>query len=230
MQNAGRNEPARAELEPVCRGQTENSVVALLPVFEALPDVCLGRARNETHKRIRKVIVDVVELRRKVITFGLRFLVDERGILRTLMHVEWDGAHVVEKLGEHRPAPIFLVNRRTDQPRPHFCDGVFERESLLLKEDEAQTFVPDAAVVGGFNRASQPALVDSTAVGAVGIEMIRMKTKPAAWMEETARHPGRSESQNSVAGFERSLEAGPDAARRESPTDLRTWCCRCSSH
>ena len=106
VQHAGRNQPAGAALQPVRPRQIENAVVALAPIFEALADLGLRRARLQAHERVGEIVVDVVELRREVVALGLAFLADELGVLEALVHVVRDRAHVVEELRVHGPAVV----------------------------------------------------------------------------------------------------------------------------
>ncbi len=106
VQHAGRNQPARAALQPVGPRQIENAVVALAPIFQALADLRLRGARLQAHERVGEVVVDVVELRREVVALRLAFLADELGVLESLVHVVRDRAHVVEELRVHGPAVV----------------------------------------------------------------------------------------------------------------------------
>ena len=74
-------------------------------------------------------------------------------------------------------------------------------------DDVAQPFVGGRALVGGGGGRGEPALVDAAAVGPERVEVLRGQLEPAARHQERARHPGRGEPQDALAGFER--RAGP---------------------
>jgi hypothetical protein len=107
-----------AGLEPVRAREVDDAVVALVPVRQAPPDVIFGRARFEAHERVRKIVHDLVVLRREVIRFRLALLSDERGELVVLMHVVRNGAEVVEELAQQVPAPLLLHDGRASSRSP----------------------------------------------------------------------------------------------------------------
>jgi hypothetical protein len=62
-----------------------------------------------------------------------------------------DGAHVVEELGVNGPFLIAAEDLLADQPIARFGDGILEEELLVLKEAEAEPFMPDTPFVGRFS-------------------------------------------------------------------------------
>ena len=69
----------------------------------------------ETHERVRKIVIDLVVLRRKVVSLGLALLPDLRRELIALMQVMRNRAHVVEKLAEEIPSAFALHHVRPQQ-------------------------------------------------------------------------------------------------------------------
>ena len=124
------------------------------------------------------------------------------------MHVVRNRAHVVEELGVHRPPLVGVPHRLADQLRAGGGHGVLERELLAVKTDEAQSFVPHAALVGGFGRAGKPPLVDPAAFGTVRVQIVGMQLEPAAGMQEAARDPSRGQPQQSPASLQGFFQYG----------------------
>ena len=54
VEDARRDQPAGAGLETISLGVVEDPVIALVPPFEAAMNVGLGRARLESHERVRE--------------------------------------------------------------------------------------------------------------------------------------------------------------------------------
>ena len=98
VQHAGRNQPAGAGLEAVGFGEIEDTIVALVPILEALAHLCLGGAGLEAHESVREVVANVVVLRREIVALRFAFLLHQFGLFGVLVHVMRDGAHVVEEL------------------------------------------------------------------------------------------------------------------------------------
>src|SRR5262245_5177363 len=140
------------------------------------------------------MIVAVVVLRAEIITLRLAFLANQLGMLKALVHVVRNRAHVVEKLRIYGPALVFIKHGLTDESRPGFSDGVAERKSLPAESDVAQPLVGQAAFIGGFGGAGEPAFVNATAISAIGIPIVGMQFDSLAGMQEAARNPCRSQS------------------------------------
>ena len=198
VENARVDEPTGSRLEAVGFGEVQNAVVALVPVLEALPDLSLGRARLEAHKSIREVVSDIVVLGREVVALGLAFLTHQLGLLGRLMHVVGDGPHVVEELGIHGPASVLLPNRLAHQGGTGVLNGLTQGEALFAHHHVAQSLIRHAPFVGGFGRRSEPTFVDTTAVGAIGVGVVRVEFEAEARLEEGAWHPGRSQAQQTT--------------------------------
>ena len=124
VEDARRDQPAGATLEPVGLGEVDDTVVATVPVLQALPHVLFRGARLQAHERVGKVVIAVVILRRKVIAFWFSFLADELGILERLVHVMGDRPHVVEELRIDGPLLVAVPDLLADELRGPLADGV----------------------------------------------------------------------------------------------------------
>ena len=202
VQNAWWNQPTGTALEAIGSGEIEDSVVPSVPVFQAAPELVFGGARFEPHEGVGEVVIDVVVLGWEVVALGLAFLTDQSGILLGLMHVVGDWAHVVEEFRVDRPAVVFAEDGFADEPIALFGDGVFEEEFFALEKTEAQSFVPDASLVGRFGGACEPTFIDSAAIGAESIEVVGVEFDSATWVQEASRDPGRGQSKDAIAGVE----------------------------
>src|SRR6266702_3731011 len=108
MEDAGVDLPPCSGFETVGAGMEENSVVALVPFFQATADICFRGTWLEAHVGVRKIVLDLVVLRRKVIGLRLSLLSYELGEGVALVHVVGNGAHVVKKLAEQIPSLFAL--------------------------------------------------------------------------------------------------------------------------
>lgn len=189
VQDAGWDQPTGTAFESVGAGQVENTIVAAVPIFEAASEVIAGCAGFESHKGIAEVVVDVVVLGREVVAFGFPFLSDEGRIFLGLVHVMGDRPHVIEELRVDGPALVLGEDRFTDKTITAFGYGIPEKELGAFEGAEAESFVPDAAFVGGFGGAGEPTFIDTTPIGPEGIKIIGMEFDAAAGMEEAAWNP-----------------------------------------
>ena len=213
VQDARRDQPACATLEPVGLGEVDDTVVATVPVLQALPHVLLRGARLQPHERVGKVVVAVVVLRREVIALRFAFLADELGILERLVHVMGDRPHVVEELRVDGPLLVAVPDLLADELRGPLADGITQEEPLAVEHAPRQSLVGHAALGGGFGRAGEPPLVDAATVEAVGVVVVGVEADPLAGMEEAPRHPGGRQPEDSLAGGERPVERGADILR-----------------
>ena len=222
MQHARRNQPAGAALQTIRLRQVEDPVVPLVPILQALAQLSLGGARLQTHKRITKIVVDVVQLRREVIALGLPFLADELGVFELLVHVMGDRPHVVEEFGIDGPTFVLRVHRLADELVAGFADGVAQLEPLPFVQHVAQAFVDRAILVRRLGRAGEPPLVDAAAIGPEGVVIFRMQFDPMPRMQKAPRHPRRREPQQPFARIERGVQNlgdvifGDDRRRRDA--------------
>ncbi len=128
MEDAGVDLPSCAGFETVGAGMEKNSVVALVPFFQAAADICFRGTRLEAHVGVGEIVLDLVVLRRKVIGLGLSLLSDELGEGVALVHVVGDGAHVVKKLAEQIPSLLTLHYVGAEQQVSGSLDRFFEQE------------------------------------------------------------------------------------------------------
>ena len=128
VQDAGIDLPAGAGLQTIGAGVEEDSVVALVPFFQAAADVFFGRAGLQAHVGVGKVVLDLVVLRREVIGFRLALLAHQLGERVALVHVVGNGAHVVEELAEQVPAAFALHDVGAQQQVAGSFDGFFQQE------------------------------------------------------------------------------------------------------
>src|ERR1700730_11609829 len=98
MEDAGVDLPSCARFKTVGSRVKQDSVVALVPFFQATADIFFGSSRLQAHVGVGEIVLDLVVLRRKVIGFGLSLLSYELSESIALMHVVGDGSHVVKKL------------------------------------------------------------------------------------------------------------------------------------
>ena len=164
-------------------------VVALIPVFQALANVRLGRTRLQPHERVGEVVVAIVVLRAKVVALGLAFLPDEGRILGRLMEVVRDRAHVVKELGIDGPPLVLVPQRRSDDSTGSLGDRILQQELLAVMDDEALPFMPDAVLVRGVGRAAEPAFVNSATMRPVRIPVAGSELDPLARVEENSAAP-----------------------------------------
>ena len=211
VQNTRRNQPTGASLEPISAAEVEDSVVAFVPIFQTTANIFRLRARFEPHERISKVVVDVVQLWREIITFRLPFLADQRRVFETLVHVVRNRPHVVKELGIDRPAVVLVENRFADDVAAAFGDSILQQKLLPFEQTEAEPFVPHSAFVRRFGGAAEPTLVDPAPVGTESVIIARVQLDSASGVQERSRHPGRRQSQQTIAGVHRRIENRCDA-------------------
>src|SRR2546423_169698 len=78
--------------------------------------------------------------------------------------------------------------------------------------------MPDAAFVSCFRRAGKPPFINTAALRAIGVQILRMQLDPAARMEKAPRHPGWGQSQQPLSLVESPVENLGDVIRLD---DLR---------
>jgi len=147
-----------------------------------------------------------VELRGEVIALGLSLLAGQGGVFVALVHVVGDGPHVVEELGIHGPALIFLPDGVSDDPALALLHCIAQQETLAFEQAVAQPFVRCAVFVHRFSGAGEPTLVDPSAMHAQGIPVIRVQLDPFARLQEAARHPRGREPQQSSPGVHGTIQ------------------------
>ena len=108
MQDSGVDLPARTRFQTIGTRMKENSVVALVPFFQAAADIFFGCAGLEAHVGVGKIVLYLIVLGRKVIGFRLSLLTHQLGESIALMHVMGNGTHVVKKLAEQIPSAFAL--------------------------------------------------------------------------------------------------------------------------
>jgi len=202
VQHARRHRPPRAPLQPIGFGEIQNSVVALVPVLQALADLGFGCARFQAEERVREGVVAVVVLRGEVVGFRFPLLSRQLGVLEPLVHVVRDRPHVVEELGVHGPALVLVPQRLAHHANAGLGHGVPEQKLLALERAEAQALVPDTAFVRRLGRAAEPAFVDAAAGTAVSIVVVGVQFDALARMEKTTWNPGGCQPQQSAAGIQ----------------------------
>src|SRR5207247_7989963 len=157
-----------------------NAIVTLVPILETFPHLRPRSARFKTKESVREIISDVVVLWRKIITLGLALLADQPRLFFVLVHVVGDRPHVVEELRIDRPASVFVPDRFADQRRAAGGDRRAQGEAYFADDDVAQALVRDAALVGRLGGRGEPPLVNTAAIGAVGVGVVRMELEPQA--------------------------------------------------
>ena len=120
MQYARWNQPAGSGFESVSLGEVKDTVVAFVPILQTPANLRFGGAGFEAHEGVGEIIAYVVMLRRKVVALGLAFLPDQLGLFRILVHVVWNGTHIVEELRVHRPLAVFIPDTFADDVRAAF--------------------------------------------------------------------------------------------------------------
>jgi len=85
-------------------------------------------------------------------------------------------------------------------------------ETGVADDDVGQAFVGGAVVVGGFGGGSEPALVDTAAAQAEGVEIIRVQLEALTGLEEGTRDPARSQTEQAAGLGEFLLHERGDAA------------------
>src|SRR5882724_7888438 len=87
VQNSRIDLPATAGLEPIGARVKQNSVVALVPIFQTAVDVVLGCTGLEAHEGVWEIVFGEIVLGRKIIRLGLAALSYQAGERIALMHV-----------------------------------------------------------------------------------------------------------------------------------------------
>ncbi len=149
VEDARGDEPSGAWLQSVGPREIEDSVVALVPVFDAAPDLFPCGPGFEAHERVGKIIADVVVLRREVVRLGFTFLPHEFCLFGILVHVVGDGAHVVEELRVHRPLVVLAPDGVPDEICATFGNGLLQGKSVSPDNDVRQSLIGRTVIVGG---------------------------------------------------------------------------------
>jgi len=105
------------------------------------------------------------------------------------VHVQGDGAHVVEELGVNGPLAVLPPDGLADDGGAAIGDGLAQGEAALADDAVAEALVGDAAFVGGLGGGGEPALVNAAAVGAVGVGVVGVELDAEAGLEEGAGDP-----------------------------------------
>ncbi len=205
VQDAGIDLPSGSRLQLEGAGEKEDAVVALVPVLETAPHIGLGRSRLEPHERVRKMVFELVVLRRKVIRLGLAAAADARGILVALVHVMRNRAQVVEELAEQVPAAIARHDRRSDQQIAGFLDRHLAAGTAGHRRDGRSSAPRPAGVPGPLSafvvdenhRSLMPPRCPPSAYEIVGVQF-----EPTARQHEGARHPRRRQAKDARAGVD----------------------------
>ena len=177
VQNAGVDLPPGAGLQTIGAGVKEDSVVALVPFFQAAADIFFGRARLQAHVGVGKIVLYLVVLRREVIGFRLSLLPHQLGEGIALVHVVGDGAHVVKKLAQQVPSAFALHHVGAEQQISGSLDRFFQQEfAAALGPDVTEPLVGQSVwPIRRFGGRRKPALVDAAAVAAKGVKIVRME-------------------------------------------------------
>jgi len=107
----------------------------------------------------------------------------------------------------------FVKNVVADDGGTLFGDGILELEPLSLEGDVAEPLVRFTVFVRRFRRATEPTLVDTTAMSAIGVPVAGRELDALAGMQEAARHPGGGQPQQSTAGVHLGRVAGGEGPR-----------------
>lgn len=206
VKNARRNQPTSAGLEAIGARKIEYAIVAFVPIFKATADLTFGRARFEAHECVREIVTNVVVLGWKIVRLGFAFLADEFGLLRVLMHVMRNRAHVIEELGIDGPLPVFLPNLLADDRWAAFGNCLAQGETLFAGNDVAETFVGRPVFVGGGGCGGEPTFVNAAAIEAKGVEIVRVKFEALARLEKRARDPTGCESKQAPGILKRGFD------------------------
>ena len=96
-----------------------------------------GGSWLQPQKCVREIIDHRVVLRWKVIPFRLSLLPNKLRMFVRLVHVVWDGSHVIEELCEDRPTLIFTPDGPANNFDAAFSDGVSQGEAPVFKDTVA---------------------------------------------------------------------------------------------
>ena len=175
MQYARRNQPAGSGFESVSLGEVKDTVVAFVPILQTPANLRFGGAGLEAHKGVGEIIAYVVMLWRKVVAFRFALLAHQLGLLGILVHVVWNGTHIVEELRVHRPLAVFIPDTFADDVHAAFGYCLAQCEPVAPVHHVAQALVGDTTLIGRLGGRSKPALVNAAAVEAIGIGVIRVQ-------------------------------------------------------
>src|SRR5450631_281754 len=196
MEDSGVDLPACARFETVGSRVKQNSVVTLVPFFQAVADIILGGAGLQAHIGVGEVVLYLVVLRRKVIGFGLSLLSNEFGESIALMHVVGDGSHVVKKLAKQIPSAFTLHHFSAEQEISGRFDRFFQQELFAaFGPDITQSLVGQG--VGPVRRLRgrrKPALVDAATMATESVKIVRVELEPATGNHERSRNPAGLQS------------------------------------
>jgi hypothetical protein len=108
MEDSGWNQPACSRFEAVGLGKIKDSVITLIPFFEAPPDILLLGAGLKSKIGMRENSGRSIELRRKIVALRLAFAAHKLCLFLALMQVMRYGAEIVKKLTVDRPAMVLV--------------------------------------------------------------------------------------------------------------------------
>ena len=76
MEDAWADEPTGSWLQAISFRQVEDAIVSFIPILQAFAHLGFGRARFEAEKCVRKIVADIIMLRREIIALRFAFLAD----------------------------------------------------------------------------------------------------------------------------------------------------------
>jgi hypothetical protein len=96
---------------------------------------------------------------------------------------------------------------RAKQQIARLGDGLPQQEAVPVGPDVAQTFVRRrAGTIVRVRRRREPPLVDTAAMSAERVQIVRVKPQTTARNHERPRYPGRFESEDACSRVERLLD------------------------
>ena len=183
--------PSGAGLQSERPGEEKNAVIACRPLLQASPHVASGRARLESHERVRKVVFELVVLRRKIVRLGFTTSADPPGVLVALVHVMRNRPHVVEELAEQVPSALPLHHGRSDEQVARGLHRVLQQKTRAVAGPHVTEPLvgrrPRAVVRVRCGR--EPPLVDAAAMPSERIQVVGVQFEAAPRQHERARHP-----------------------------------------
>src|SRR6185437_9618917 len=103
LQNPRWHQPSSSRLQAIRFRMIENPVIAVVPIAKTNTKVLLRRPRLKPKVGMREISRGCIQLRRKVIAFGLPFSAYQLRLLVALMQMVRDRTQIIEKLTVDRP-------------------------------------------------------------------------------------------------------------------------------